>query len=199
MAQDQWHLAVMSFDGQSVKLYADGTLQGTQSPTALADWYARSPLVVGAATTAYNQAGTGSPAPGTPTGWWPGNLANVVVMSRPVDEHFARRAYNAGLGTLVDYPTGTLVSPSRFPAQGSTFVVKFVGTSPVDDSTVVPEEFQLQYRGYSNGTGTWSYTTLGSGTHYAMSYDADNDQVTFSVLPAFGTVWPSGDYRLVIS
>lgn len=203
--QDQWHLAVMSFDGEHLTLFADGTIQGVQHPTALADWYSQAQLTVGAAVTAFNQAGTGSPAPNTPSGWWPGNLTNVVVMAHPVDEHFVRRAYIAGRGDWVDYPAGTLVSPTRFPAQGSTFVVRFVGTSPVDDSTVVPEEFQLLYRGYSTGTvpllnqGTWSYTALGSGTHYAMSYNTTNDQATFSVLPTFGAAWPPGDYRLIIS
>jgi len=204
-AQDQWHLAVMSFDGACATLFADGTIQGYQYPTTLADWHAQSRLTIGAAVTALNQQGTGSPTPDTPSGWWPGNLTNVVVMAHSVDEHFVRRAYDAGRGSWVDYPTGSLVSPTRFPAQGSTFVVRFVGTSPVDDATVVPGEFQLLYRGYTTGTapllnqGTWSYTALGSGTHYAMSYNPTNDQATFSVMPPFGAAWPPGDYRLVIS
>lgn len=204
-AQDQWHLAVMSFDGERMTLYADGTIQGNQHPTDLADHFSQSRLTVGAAVTALNAAGTGSPAPDTPSGWFPGNITHVAVMAHPVDEHFTRRAYDAGRGNYIEYPSGTLVSPARFPAQGSVFVVRFAASiSAVDDATVVPGEFQLFYKGYSTGSsilnqGTWRYNALGSGTHYAMSYDTTNDQATFTVLPAFGAAWPSGDYRLIIS
>jgi hypothetical protein len=200
---DTWHHGAMTFDGVQFKLYLDGTLQGVQNPTALPDWTAQARLTIGAAVTAYNVAGTNTPD--VPQGWFPGNIANVVVMSKALDEHFIRRCAEAGHGINSNYVSGTLVSPTRFPTQGSTFVVRFVGSgAQVDDVTVTSSDFRLEYRSYSTGSvmvsaGSWAYTSLGSGTHYWMAYDNTSNQATFTVVPSYAAFWPQGDYRLIIN